>query len=85
MTKHPLYRLEIEALPSTNGTVISRLKRCLKVLAWCRPHVRSIEELPARTIPDHEEATIGQPARYAGCFDLGAAGDYVPLTGRCRA
>jgi hypothetical protein len=51
VTKHPLYHLEIEALPSTSGTVISRLKRALKMLSWYRLKARSIEEVPASS-PD---------------------------------
>jgi hypothetical protein len=44
VTAYPRYRLEIEALPSNNGTVASRLERALKTLAWYRLRVRSVEE-----------------------------------------
>jgi hypothetical protein len=48
---HERYRLEIEAMPSTAGTPISRLKRLLKLFGWYRFRCRSIEELPAATFP----------------------------------
>jgi hypothetical protein len=44
---NPHYLLTLEAMPSTNGTPESRLKRALKTLAWYRLKCRSIEEVPA--------------------------------------
>jgi hypothetical protein len=54
MTRGPRYRLELEAMPSTNGTPASRLKRALKALWWYRLKVRSVEEVkpPAAQEPE---------------------------------
>jgi hypothetical protein len=43
---NPRYLLELEAMPSTAGTPMSRLKRALKTLLWYRFRCRGIQELP---------------------------------------
>ena len=48
MSDRPRFLLTLEALPSTNGTVESRLKKALKHLAWFRFRCREIQELPER-------------------------------------
>jgi hypothetical protein len=45
--KNPHFLLEIEAMPATSGTPISRLKKVLKMLLWHRFKCRSVQELPA--------------------------------------
>ena len=53
------FRLTIEAMPGTNGTTISRLKRLLKFLSWYRFRCREIEELP----PAEPKRRESSPAR----------------------
>lgn len=69
MSDRPRYRLELEAMPSTNGTPVSRLKRALKMLAWYRLRVRSVEELPGgvpHATPGERCDAEAVPGRAAG-------------------
>jgi hypothetical protein len=63
------YRLEIEALPSTAGTPITRLRKLLKVMSWYRFRCRSVEEVPAA------ERGIARAPRSRGETANGSAGN----------
>jgi hypothetical protein len=48
---NPRYRLELEAMPCSSGTPVSRLRKLLKVIGWYRFRCRSVEELPPASFP----------------------------------